>query len=510
MMRLPPCQANAYLCDGSISGVARQIGFTVKVSAWGSAGAGAADRRPAVAWVLASLALCMLLPSLGTSIANVALPTLAEVFGASFQQVQWVVLAYLLATTTLVVSVGRLGDLFGRRRLLMAGIGVFTAASVGCGAATDLWLLIAARAAQGLGAAVMMALTMAFVGEAVPKARTGSAIGLLGTMSAVGTALGPTLGGVLIAASGWPAIFFANVPLGIVALVLVGRCLPADRQAERKAQRPGFDAIGMLLLALTLATYAMAMTVGSGRFGPLNAALLLAAAVGAALFVWAEARAASPLVHLGMFRDPVLATGLAMSALVSTVVMATLVVGPFYLAHGLGLAAAVVGIVMSVGPAAAALPGVPAGRLVDRFGPQRTTVGGLAGMVTGCAALGMVPAAWGIAGYAIPIVIVTAGYAMFQTANNSAVMADVPADQRGVTSGLLTLSRNLGLVTGASMMGAVFAFASGASDFATAGPQAEATGMRATFGVAAGLVLVALGIALASRALALRRASACA
>ncbi len=357
MMRLPPCQANAYLCDGSNSGVARQIGLTVKVSAWGSAEAGAADRRPAVAWVLASLALCMLLPSLGTSIANVALPTLAEVFGASFQQVQWVVLAYLLATTTLVVSVGRLGDLFGRRRLLMAGIGLFTAASVGCGAATDLWLLIAARAAQGLGAAVMMALTMAFVGEAVPKARTGSAMGLIGTMSAVGTALGPTLGGVLIAASGWPAIFFVNLPLGIVALVLVGRCLPADRpapqgeweagqKAERKAERPGFDAVGMLLLALTLAAYALAMTVGRGRFGPLNAALLLAAGVGAALFVWAEARAASPLVRLVMFRDPVLATGLAMSALVSTVVMATLVVGPFYLAHGLGLAAAVVGIVM--------------------------------------------------------------------------------------------------------------------------------------------------------------------
>ena len=190
--------------------------------------AASVERRPSDGWVLASLALCMLLPSLGTSIANVALPTLAEAFDASFQQVQWVVLAYLLATTSLVVSVGRLGDITGRRRLLMAGIFVFTAASALGGVASGFWLLIAARAAQGVGAAVMMALAMALVGDAVPKSRIGRAMGLLGTMSAVGTALGPSLGGVLIAHFGWQAIFLVNVPLGVLALVLARRNLPAD------------------------------------------------------------------------------------------------------------------------------------------------------------------------------------------------------------------------------------------------------------------------------------------
>ena len=165
--------------------------------------AAGAPAAVSVRWVLASLSLSMLLSSLGTSIANVGLPTFAVVFHASFQQVQWVVLAYLLAITTLIVSVGRLGDITGRRRLLLAGIFLFTAASVLCGLAPTLGLLIAARAAQGLGAAIMMALTMAFVGETVPKARTGSAMGLLGTMSAIGTALGPSLGGVLIATLGW-------------------------------------------------------------------------------------------------------------------------------------------------------------------------------------------------------------------------------------------------------------------------------------------------------------------
>ena len=229
----------------------------------------------------------------------------------------------------------------------------------------------------------MMALTMAFVGETVPKAQTGSAMGLLGTMSAIGTALGPSLGGVLIAGLGWRAIFFVNVPLGILTLLLAHRFLPADRPAA-KTDRAGFDLVGTLLLALTLAAYALAMTMGRGSFGLLNVALLFTAVVGVGLFVLAEAKAASPLIRLAMFRDPLLSAGFAMSTLVTTVVMATLVVGPFYLSGALGLDAARVGLVMSSGPIVAALTGVPAGRIVDRFGAQRMTIAGLIGMAAGC------------------------------------------------------------------------------------------------------------------------------
>jgi EmrB/QacA subfamily drug resistance transporter len=460
--------------------------------------AGGAPRAPSAKWALAALSLSMLLASLGTSIANVGLPTLAPAFHASFQEVQWIVLAYLLAITTLIVSVGRLGDITGRRRLLLAGISLFTVASVACGLAPTLWLLIAARAAQGLGAAIMLALTMAFVGETVPKERTGSAMGLLGTTSAIGTALGPSLGGVLIAGPGWRAIFLINAPLGVATLVLAHRHLPADRP-RGEAARTRFDNLGTLLLALTLASYTLAMTLGRGSFGPLNAALLLAAAVGAALFLRAETRAPSPLVRLTMFRDPALGASLATSALVSTVMMATLVVGPFYLSRGLGLDAALVGLVLSVGPVVAALNGIPAGRIADRFGAQRIAVVGLTAMAAGCVALSLVPASHGIPGYIAPIVIVTAGYALFQTANNTAVMADVHPDQRGVISGVLNLSRNLGLITGASAMGAVFAVASATSDITTAAPGAVATGMHVTFAVAAILIVGAIAIALGSR-----------
>jgi EmrB/QacA subfamily drug resistance transporter len=470
--------------------------------------AGSAERRASVRCALGSLSLSMLLSSLGTSIANVGLPALAQAFNASFQEVQWIVLAYLLAITTLIVSVGRLGDITGRRRLLLAGIFLFTVASVMCGVAPTLWLLIAARAAQGIGAATMMALTMAFVGETVPKAKTGSAMGLLGTMSAIGTALGPSLGGVLIAGFSWRAIFLVTVPLGVLTFLLAHRYLPLDRRpVDRrgpKTGRAGFDTMGTLLLALTLAAYALAMTIGRGSFGPLNMALLLAAGFGVGLFVVTEARAASPLIRLAMFCNPVLSASLAMSALVSTVMMATLVVGPFYLSGTLGLDAALVGLVLSVGPLVVALTGVPAGRIADRFGAQRMTIVGLIGIAAGSFILSMMPATSGIPGYIVPIVVITVGYALFQTANNTAVMADIRPDQRGVISGMLNLSRNLGLVTGASAMGAVFALASATTDITTAHPDSIATGMRITFAVAAIVIVVALAIAVGSRALATR------
>jgi MFS family permease len=323
---------------------------------------------------------------------------------------------------------------------------------------------------------------------------------LLGTMSAIGTTLAPSLGGVLIAGLGWRAIFLVNVPLGVLNVLLAHRYLPPDRQ-ESTTDSADFDFVGTLLIALTLGAYALAMTVGRGNFGPMNVALLLAAMFGGALFVIVEGRGASPLIRLTMFRRPVLSASLAMSTLVSTVVMATLVVGPFYLSRALGLDAVVVGIVMSAGPLVAALTGVPGGAIVDRCGAVRMTVIGLIVMLVGCITLSMKRPTLGISGYAVPIVVLTAGYALFQAANNTALMTGIRPDQRGVTSGMLNLSRNLGLITGASVMGAVFAVASATVDITTAAPEAAAIGMRITFGSAAMLIVVALIIAVGTRRL---------
>jgi predicted MFS family arabinose efflux permease len=287
--------------------------------------------------------------------------------------------------------------------------------------------------------------------------------------------------------------------LGIPTLLLAHRFLPVARPTT-KTEQAGFDLVGTLLLALTLAAYAFAMTTGRGSFGLLNVALLVTAIVGVAVFVLAEANATSPLLQLALFRNPRLSAGFAMSTLVTTVVMATLVVGPFYLSGALGLNAARVGLVMSSGPIVAALTGVLAGRIVDWLGAHPITISGLIGMAVGSAILPLVPTRVGVLGYIAPLVVITAGYALFQAANNTAVMTQSRPEQRGVISGLLNLSRNLGLITGASVMGAVFALGSTTTDMMTARPEDNAAGMRLTFAVAAVLIVVALAIASLSHA----------
>jgi EmrB/QacA subfamily drug resistance transporter len=442
---------------------------------------------------LAGLSLATLLSSLGTSIASVGLPSLMQAFGASFQSVQWVVLAYLLAITALIVSAGRLADMFGRRPLLLGGIALFTLASVLCGLAPTLWLLIAARAVQGLGAALMMALTLAFVAETVTKERTGSAMGLLGAMSAIGTTLGPSLGGLLIAGFGWRAIFLVNVPLGVAAFALAWLALPA-RGTPAEADRGSFDAVGTALLALTLAAYALAMTLGRGNFGTLNIGLLVAAGIGVLLFGVVQTRAKNPLIRLARLYDIRLSASLAMNLIVATVMMATLVVAPFYLSRGLGLNAAMVGVVLSTGPLVSALSALIAGRLTDRFGANRIMIAGLLALAIGTSLLSLAMINLGVASYVMPIAVTCFGYALFQTSNNAAVMSGVAAGERGVVSGLLNLSRNLGLITGASLMGAIFAVASAEESQLTSA--AAAHGMQVTFQTATALAVAALFMAL--------------
>lgn len=437
---------------------------------------------------LASLALTMLLSSLGTSIANVGLPTFVRVFDASFQSVQWVVLAYLLAVTAVVVTAGRLGDLLGRRRLVLTGLSIFTLGSVLCGAAPSLGFLIAARIAQGVGAAVMMAMTMALVGGTVPRERTGRAMGLLGTTSAIGTALGPSLGGLLIGSIGWQAIFLVNLPLGMLTAGLAWRYLPRDAASGK----PSLDIPGSLLLAVALATYTLAMTLGRGHFGTTNIVLACVAIVSTIAFLLVESKTSSPLVRLDLFRNMRMSTGFVASSLATTVAMTTLVIGPFYLSGALHLDPAGIGMVMSTGPWVAALMGVPAGKAVDRFGAARMTLIGLIAMALGSLLLAGMTVRHGALGYILPLVTLTAGFATFQAANNTLVIAGTDALQRGVVSGLLNLSRNLGLVTGASLMGAIFMHASGVASIEAASAAAVAAGTHAAFLTASAFLALAI------------------
>ena len=397
-------------------------------------------KRWAQAGMMATLALSMLLASLGTSIANIALPALAEAFAAPFVAVQAVVVAYLATLTVTVVVAGRLGDRFGMKPMLVTGLGVFALASLLCGAAPDLPLLIGARALQGIGAAFLMTLSMALVRQTAGEARLGRAMGLLGTVSALGTALGPSLGGLLIPAAGWRGIFWVQVPPALIALAMAVMLLPGRRTAA--TARPAAFGFGAVL-------------------------------------------------------EPRLASALLVNLLVAMVMMTTLVVGPFYLALGLGLPQVEVGLVMAVGPAISIVSGIPSGRLVDSWGSGRVLALGLVLLAAGAFMLAGLSPNLGVAGYLLSIALLTPGYQLFQAANNTLVLADVPADRRGTIAGLLALSRNVGLIAGAAAMGAVFAY--GVGDLAHSGSAAIAGGMRLTFLLAGAMMITAIGITHAGR-----------
>lgn len=432
----------------------------------------------------AGLSLAALLPSMGTSAANVVLPVLRQEFEVSLQEVQWVVTAYLVSITALIAGAGPLGDLTGRRRLLLAGTSMFVGASVLAGLAPSLPLLILARTLQGAGAALMTAMSVALMGDAASSEKRGRAMGLLGAMSAAGTAAGPLLGGVLLSAFGWRAVFFINLPLGLFAWLLILWGIPKE-QGFKAGSRKALDHHGMLLLIVTPLLYALSMSLGKGRPGLINMLLLLGSGALAAAFVKRDRVSSSPWIPSVVLRSRERQAGLLLSLLVATVLMTTLVVGPFYLSHALLLSPVMVGGVLSAGPLVVMLMGVPAGRLVDRHGTHIMSLAGLLLIGAGTLALALLPMSSGIPGHVIPLVVLTAGYAIFQTANTTSLMAAAVDSERGLMSGLLNLSRNLGLITGGSVMSGLFAVLSGGLD----SPEAVAQGMRQAYVLALGLVL---------------------
>ena len=444
-------------------------------------------------WVQATLAGSILLASLGVSIATVALPSLAQAFSAQMQTLQWIVLAYLLSVTATIVQAGRLGDLYGSRRVLIAGLSLFTLASVACALAPTLDYLIAARAVQGLAAAILMSIPMAMAKELLAKERLGRVMGLLGTMSAIGTALGPSLGGLVIGTFGWPAAFAVLAVCGLILLAFAITHLPGSVTPKLTPAR--MDWAGSLCLSISLLSFALAATGSKTGLGIPPWMLLVLSAMTGGIFIQVERIATYPLIPVSVLYKRNVATALSMNVLVGTIMMATLVVGPFFLSLGLGLSAAHTGLVMATGPLAAALSGVPAGRLTDRFGTSKTLLAGLILSTIGLIAFSTLPHFIHATGYVMALLLITPGFQLFMAANNTKVMLAASQEEKGLLSGLLGLSRNLGFMAGASLIPLLFASWLPARTLIDSTPQAISHAFSLTFLLTAALCALAMILA---------------
>ena len=318
--------------------------------------------------VLAAMGLGTLMGTLDMSVVNVSLPTLVEDLDTDFATIQWVILSYALVITSLMLGAGRLGDMYGKKKLYLWGMAIFVAGSLLSGISPSVGWLIAFRAVQGFGAVVIQALGAAIITEVFPASERGRALGIIGSVVAVGLSMGPAIGGILIGTVGWRSIFLINVPVGLLSGLAVVRLVP---RAKRVNNGESYDSAGAILLMMTLSAYALGMTSGQvrGFTDPAVLWLLGASGLGLAMFLFMENRLRHPMLELTLFKDLEFSLSLLLGLMLFIIHASNFII-PFYLQLVLGYSTEKVGLLMMVAPLTMGLISPVSGALSDRFWHQ--------------------------------------------------------------------------------------------------------------------------------------------
>ena len=405
-------------------------------------------------WVMASVAMGVFLATIDGSIVNIALPNLVNDLKEPLAVVQWVVLAYLLTLTTLMLSVGRLADMIGRKRLYLAGMFIFTAGSLLCGISPNVYWLIGFRVFQAIGAAMTQALGTAIVTDAFPAEERGKAMGIIGGIVSIGIIAGPTLGGLILGVLSWHWLFFVNLPVGIIGFIISTKFIPSDHAGSNQH----FDFSGAAAMFLSLMSFLLALTFGeSSTFtSPLVLTLLVVSAVGLFVFIKIEQHSQEPMIDLSLFKSKIMTTNLITGFLTFIGTAGTVLLIPFYLQNMRGFTPEKAGLMMSIIPLTSGVVSPLAGSLSDRFGSKLITTLGLALEVVGFFLIAGLTVDTSIAGFLLRFAPLGLGLGLFQAPNNSAIMGSAQRSQLGVVSGLLSLTRTLGQTTGIAILGAIW------------------------------------------------------
>jgi EmrB/QacA subfamily drug resistance transporter len=449
-------------------------------------------------FVLVAVGIGIFLSTVDGSIVNLALPTLEAEFDVPFGAVQWVVLAYLLTLATLVLAIGRLGDMVGKKRIYTAGFSVFTVASLLCGMAPTLPWLVAFRIVQAIGASMIQALSMAITTEAFPASERGRALGINGAVVSLGIITGPTLGGVIIDALSWHWIFFVNLPVGIVGTLAAIRFVP--NVPARPGQRFDFVGAGAFFVTLLGVLIGMTMAQDRGFADPTVLTLIGTGLVFLTGFVLVERRITEPMLDLSLFRNRLLSVNLFTGWTVFVGISGLLILLPFYLENVLGYPPRTVGLIVAAVPVSLIFVSPTSGVLSDRIGPRPVTVAGLAVLVAAYTLVSLVGMDAPIILFVIALLPIGVGTGIFQSPNNSAVLGSVPQHRLGVTSGMLTITRITGQITGIAVLGTIWAMRVSAisgvgGDPTAAPPAAQAHALQDTARVVAALMVVSLVLA---------------
>jgi EmrB/QacA subfamily drug resistance transporter len=405
--------------------------------------------------ILTTIGVGTFMSALDGSIVNTLLPVIAPDLHTGIAGIEWVSTVYLLVVSSLLLGFGRAGDIYGNKKLYVAGFFVFVGGSALCGMAPTAGALIGLRGIQAIGAAMLTSNAPAILTKTFPPQQRGRALGALGTFTYLGLTIGPSLGGWLSGTFGWRSVFYVNVPVGALAIGLALWFIAHDTPEGTKEQ---FDFRGAILFMTGLVALLAALNEGHAT-GWLDARIIATfvfAFMMFAVFVYVELHAKSPMLDLSLFSSIVFSST-TLSALVNYVsVFSVLFALPFLLIQGRGLTAQHAGLILTAQPILMAITAPFSGALSDRIGSRIPATTGMAILTAGILLLAATIQMSSLVAVAASLGVIGFGVGLFVSPNNSALMGAAPRQRQGIASGVLATARNVGMVLGIGVAGAVF------------------------------------------------------
>jgi EmrB/QacA subfamily drug resistance transporter len=402
------------------------------------------------------VAIGIFMATLDGSIVNIALPSIMADFAVELATIQWVVMIYLLTVTALLLSFGRLSDIRGRRIVYSLGLFLFSIGSLFCGMASTAHWLIASRFFQGLGAAMTMACTPALIVDTFPEADRGRALGMMGSVVAAGLTAGPVLGGLLIHYFSWRAIFYINIPIGLLTAAGVFFLLKGSKADVTRAET--FDWPGAAILTLLLGSFLMAITHAYewGYFSAPTLALLAICILAAACLLYVETRVSHPLLSRSLFAIRLFSLPIVAAVILFVCLFSLVFLMPFYLIHPRGYPVNTAGGIMACIFVALFVVSPFSGALFDRIGSRLLCTLAMALLACSLFSLAVIPANASFFSIIWRLSLAGIGTALFLPPNSAAAFSAVPPESRGVASATVAAARNLGMVLGVAIAGAIF------------------------------------------------------
>ncbi|MGE7612789.1 MFS transporter [Paenibacillus sp. NPDC101420] len=445
--------------------------------------------------ILIVLNIFTFMSTLDGSIVNIALPELSKQLKLPMAQIEWVTTGYLMAICAAILFFGKLGDIVGKIRIFKIGTIVFVIGSMLCGFSLSLPALLASRVIQAIGASMTMANSQGIVTDIFPANERGKALGFIGTFVSLGSIAGPSLGGIMVSTLGWEYIFWVNIPIGVIAILLGWKVLPKDLTRTKST----IDVPGSLLFAIFIISLFAGLLLGQqlGYGDSLIVTSLIVAIVSFIAFLWTELRRKEPLLQLSLFKNPLFSLSILCGFLVFTANFCFNIIAPFYAQNMLNLSPFEAGFLLMLLPICMVVVAPISGALSDKIGSEFLTFAGLVVMVIAQFGLAELHEGSSVVLVGVWIAMLGIGSGLFQSPNNSLVMSKVPRTQLGSAGSVNSLVRNVGMVVGITIATTIlFHVMSSEAGYRVTGlvpgrPELFISGMHVVFMTSASICFVA-------------------